>query len=492
MFAQNDFLTKTGADRLYYPAFFAALLLVVAGIAKGIASNWLMTMIGLIGLPIGGFYLYSVFRAPRVGMWSVLIYCFVWSLVARYLIAFARVDLPFGLGVDALLALTLVAMLFSGGTKANYQILQNKFVILTFLWFFFVFLQLFNPQVTSRVAWFFAMRCYALYLVLAVVLTYMLLNQKSDLDKFFLLFIGFSIFGALYGAYQLNVGLNYADSIFIQPKLDRHMLFGKLRVFSFYENAGQAGVSQGHAGLIATILFIHEKRKNYKIFYGIGMLACYYGMAISGTRGALAVPATGIAVYLFWCRRPSVTILGSLVVALVLFVLAFTTIGQSNYTINRMRTAFNPDDPSFQYRLEARAHYEEYMNKHAFGWGIGTAGYWGNRFNGDDNVMTGTDGGYVQIQAEVGIVGLYFYWFYYLFVLGMTFWMLFKLKDMELYPKVLALCCGIIGLLVANYGNSVIYQLPSNLIISMSLAYVWIARKWAQGETFPVFKSQFF
>mgnify|MGYP000041210016 CR=1 FL=1 len=53
----------------------------------------------------------------------------------------------------------------------------------------------------------------------------------------FVLFIGFSIFGGLYGAYQLNIGLNYADSIFIQPKLDRHMLFGKLRVFSFYENA---------------------------------------------------------------------------------------------------------------------------------------------------------------------------------------------------------------------------------------------------------------
>ena len=36
-----------------------------------------------------------------------------------------------------------------------------------------------------------------------------------------------------------------------------YMLFGKLRVFSIYENAGQAGVSQGHAGVIANILFLH-------------------------------------------------------------------------------------------------------------------------------------------------------------------------------------------------------------------------------------------
>ena len=131
------------------------------------------------------------------------------------------------------------------------------------------------------------------------------------------------------------------------------------------------------------------------------------------------------------------------------------------------------------------------MNKHAFGWGIGTAGYWGNRFNGENNYMTGTDGGYVQLQAEVGKVGLYFYWFYYAYVLGMTFWMLLKLKDSELYPKVLALCCGIIGLLGANYGNSVIYQLPSNLIISMSLTYVWMARHWGKGKEFPVFISFF-
>lgn len=483
--------TRTGADTLYTPIISIGVLLVTLMITQGILSNWKLVFVALIVLPTGLFYLYKIFQNPRIGMWSVLIYCFVWSLIARYLFAYTRISLPFGLGVDGLLFLTLVAMIFSGGARAQYRILQNSLVILTFLWFFFVFLQLFNPQATSRVAWFYAMRCYGLYIFLSVLLTYMLLNQKADLDRFFLLFIGFSIFGGVYGAYQLNIGLNYADSIFIQPKLDRHMLFGKLRVFSFYENAGQAGVSLAHAGVIANILCIHEKRRNYKIFYGIGMIASYYGMAISGTRGALVVPFIGMGAYLVWCRKPLVTISGITAGAAVLFILVFTTIGQSNYTINRMRTAFDPNDPSFQYRLEARAHYQEYMDEHAFGWGIGTAGYWGNRFNGEDNVMTGTDGGYVQLQAEVGIVGLYFYWAYYLFILGMTFLMLFKLRDMELYPKVLALCCGILGLLAANYGNSVIYQLPSNLTISMSLAYIWIARKWAKGETLPKFESRF-
>ncbi|CAA6816528.1 MAG: O-antigen ligase domain-containing protein [uncultured Aureispira sp.] len=488
---RNLIHTRTGADTVYTPIIFIGLLLGIFILAQGILSDWRLLFIALFGLPISLFYLYKVFQNPRLGMWSVLTYCFFWSLMSRYLFAYTRLKLPFGLGVDGLLFLTLIAMIFSGGAKAKYGILQNKLILLTSLWYFFVFLQLFNPEATSRVAWFYAMRSYGLYLLLSIILTYMLLNQKADLERFFLLFVGFSIFGAFYGAYQLNIGLNFADNIFIQPKLDRHMLFGKLRVFSFYENAGQSGVAQAHAGVIANILFIHEKRRYYKIFYGIGMLACYYGMAISGTRGALVVPFIGMGTYLVWCRKPLVTISGVTVGAAILFILLFTTLGQSNYTVNRMRTAFDTNDPSYQYRLEARAHYQEYMDEHAFGWGIGTAGYWGNRFNGEDNVMKGTDGGYVQLQAEVGIMGLYFYWAYYLFLLGSTFFMLLKLKDSELYPKVLALCCGILGLLAANYGNSVIYQLPSNLTISMSLAYIWIARKWAKGEALPKFQSNF-
>jgi hypothetical protein len=488
---RNLIHTKTGADVIFTPLIFIGLILGLFLITKGFLWNWQVVLIALVGFPSGLFYFYRLLKNPKIGMWSVLIYCFIWSLISRYLFAYTRIRLPFGLGVDLLLFLTMAAMIFSGGARAKYGILQNKLVLLTFLWFFFVFLQLFNPQATSQIAWFYAMRCYGLYIFLSIVLTYMLLNQKADLDQFLLIFIGFSIFGGLYGAYQLNVGLSFVDNIFIQPKLDQHMLFGKLRVFSLYDNAGQAGTSQAHAGVIANIMCIHEKRRKHKIFYGIGMLVSYYGMAISGTRGSLVIPFIGMGVYLVWCRKPLVTISGMAIGSVLLFILMFTTLGQSNYTVNRMRTAFNPDNPSFKYRLAARAHYQEYMEKHPFGWGIGTAGYWGNRFNGDNNVMTGTDGGYVQLQAEVGTVGLYFYWLYYAIILGMTFLMLFNLQDMVLYPKVLALCCGIMGLLAANYGNSVIYQLPSNLIINMSLAYIWIARKWAKGETFPKFEPRF-
>ncbi len=491
MFSKNPISRKSGADIIYSPILFLVLIALIYSISYRVSSNWMMLVAQFIATNIAGIYLWNVFKNPRIAAWSVLIYCFIWSMIARYVYAYLWIKQPFGLGVDLLMALTLGAMIFSGGRQVNYGVLKNRLVLISFCWFFFVFLQLFNPFAVSSEAWVYAMRCYALYLFLAIVIVYLLLNKRSDLDIFIYIFILFSTLGGIYSWTQLNLGLNYADSIFIQPKLDRHMLWGKLRVFSIYENAGQAGVTLAHAAIIANILFIHEKVKKIKLFYFIGAIVCYYGMAVSGTRGALVIPILAIPVYLLFSRMPSVTIIGALIGCAALFILLFTTIGQSNYTINRMRTAFDKNDASYQYRMDARAHYAEYMNKHTFGWGVGSAGYWGNRFNGEDNVMKGTDGGYVQLQAEVGFGGLIIYWAYYAFVLSLTFWLLIKMKTSDLYYKVLALSCGVVGLLAANYGNSVIYQLPSNLIVSISLAYMWLARTWSKGEKFPEFKSHF-
>jgi hypothetical protein len=489
--SKNPIFQKSGSDIIYYPILLIVLAFICYNLAYRITYNWPMVVVQVVGLNIATAYMWRAFKNPKLLAWTVVFYSFMWSMIARYTFAYLWIKQPFGLGVDFLMALTLGAIIFSGGRKTPYHLLKNRLVILSFTWFFFVFLQYFNPFAASREAWIYAMRCYALYLFLSIIIVYLLLNTKRDLQIFLIIFISVSIFGGLYGWYQLNIGLNFADSVFIQPKLDRHMLWGKLRVFSIYENAGQAGVSLGHAGLISTILMVHDKRMKYRVFYFLGMTICFYGMAISGTRGALIVPILGLGVYLLFCRMLWVTVSGCVVGAILLFILVFTTIGQSNYTINRMRTAFDKNDPSYQYRLEARRHYQDYMDKHLFGWGIGSAGYWGNRFLGEENYMKGTDGGYVQLHAEIGRAGLIFYWFYYSFVLGLTFWMLLKSKTSLLYYKILALSCGVIGLLAANYGNSVIYQMPSNLLVSISLAYMWLARTWMKGQEFPKFQSNF-
>lgn len=53
------------------------------------------------------------------------------------------------------------------------------------------------------------------------------------------------------------------------------------------------------------------------------------------------------------------------------FILKFTTIGNSNSAIRRMRTAFNIEDASFQVRIENQKTLKAYMKEAPFGIGIG-------------------------------------------------------------------------------------------------------------------------
>jgi O-antigen ligase len=196
-------------------------------------------------------------------------------------------------------------------------------------------------------------------------------------------------------------------------------------------------------------------------------------MALSGTRGALAVPLIGLTTFILLSRRPRIIIIGFSLLATILYLLIFTTIGQSNYTINRMRSAFNSEDASFQYRLKARESYADYLNEKPFGWGLGSAGYWGQRFSGDENTMGGTDGGYVMIHAETGIIGLVLYSSFLFFIMSYALVKLVKMKNSPNRIYLLSLWCSLLGLIIANYGNSVIFQLPESIFVPISFALMW-------------------
>ena len=92
-----------------------------------------------------------------------------------------------------------------------------------------------------------------------------------------------------------------------------HMLFGQLRVFSFFTDAGQFGGAQGHAGVVFSILALNPKRSiRSRIFYAMVGALGIYGMMISGTRGSLAVPIFGFALYLILSKNVKIIVLGAI------------------------------------------------------------------------------------------------------------------------------------------------------------------------------------
>jgi len=162
-----------------------------------------------------------------------------------------------------------------------------------------------------------------------------------------------SIIGTLKGMMQIFFGVDSFEQAWLDAgNASTHIIFGKLRVFSFYSDAGQFGAAQGHAGVVFLILALSEKRsKKLKTLYFIASILGFYGLMISGTRGAMAVPVMGFAIYLILKKNMKVMLIGVVLGLSVIVFFKFTTIAQENCTIRRMRTAFNPtEDASYLVR----------------------------------------------------------------------------------------------------------------------------------------------
>ena len=183
-----------------------------------------------------------------------------------------------------------------------------------------------------------------------------------------------------------------------------------------------------------------------KIFFGVTAALTFWGMMISGTRGAIFVPIAGFFIYFVSTKNIKILLLGMLVGAGAFVVLKFTKIGQGNYQIARMRTALDPNDASFQVRLDNQKKLKSYLSHRPIGGGVGSAGYWGLRFSpGTFLAETPTDSWYVQIWAENGMVGLTIYICMILYLLMKGFWIIWHLQDEVVKQYAMALFAGFLG-----------------------------------------------
>ena len=321
-------------------------------------------------------------------------------------------------------------------------------------------------------------------MLLMIPLIFILFDKRKDLNVFLYIWAFFSILGTLKGIMQMTIGVD----LFEQRWLDNggavtHILFGKLRVFSFYSDAGQFGASQGHTGVVFGILAMNKKDNlKVRIFYAITALMGLYGMMISGTRGAIAVPVMGAVLYIILRKNIKVMVLGLLAGIAVFVFFKYTSIGNSNYNIRRMRTAFDPNDASLLVRLENQRKLKDYMSTRPFGGGIGSAGNWGQRFSSTTFLAnTPTDSWYVSIWAEQGIVGLILHLFILLYIVfKSSYIIMFKIRDDWVRAQMSALAAGLFGIMAASYGNGVLGQIPTGLLIYSTMAYLFLSKKLDQ------------
>ncbi|MFA9388885.1 MAG: O-antigen ligase family protein [Prolixibacteraceae bacterium] len=475
---ENGFNKVSGSELLKKPIFILALLLLMVALAYLVGKGGMVAGLGILMFPFLISYVFLIFMVPRAGMIGIYILNFVVLGLLRYV-----KGLPLGLSIDAHFLLIYLSLFFiSFFRKIPWENAKNDIVLLAVIWYGYTLFQLVNPEAASRAAWFYAMRGVSLYMLFTLPLIFILFNSRRDLDLLFKIWAILSIMATLKGIQQKVFGPDPWE----QAWLDgggalTHILFGKLRVFSFYSDAGQFGGAQGHAGVVFLILAMNKKKTDaLRILYVIAGLFGVYGMMISGTRGAIAVPIMGFALYVMLRKNFKVIVLGAAMGLAVFVFFKYTTIGSGNYTINRMRTAFDPNDASLQVRLENQRKLKSYMAARPFGGGIGSSGNWGQRFTPNTFLAnTPTDSWYVAIWAEQGVVGLMLHLFILFYVvIKSSYIIMFKIRDDWIRAQMSALVCGMFGIMVASYGNGILGQMPTGILIYSSMGFLFLAKQF--------------
>lgn len=458
-------------------------LIILLGISLGclIVKGQMIAIIGLIAFVLGIFYAIYSFRIPTIPLKTVLIFSFFVIGITRY------IDGPFGLAIDFLLVFCWIVSILTGWRTLQWENTHSFVIYFSVIWFAFICLELLNPLSIGLEPWFYAMRGISLYMFLMIPLVFLLMNKQEDMMWMIKVWLAISIFAALKGFMQKYGDCDPFEKRWLaQGGAITHVLFGQLRAFSFYSDAGQFGAAMGHASISSFVLFTGPYAKKKKIIFFILFIFFFWGYLISGTRGAIAVPAAGMAMYLLLSKNFKVLIWGTIFVGSFYYFMAFTQIGQGTYEIRRLRTAFTEgsEDASMMVRTENKRKLSVYLADKPFGGGIASAGDWGKRFRPDSILANiATDSFYVRIWAETGIVGLALILIFFFYFILKGAWIIWFMKDPILRNKLLALYCGVIGIMAASYGNSVFSQFPTNVLCYTSMCFILMSEKqWTKNE----------
>ncbi len=384
--------------------------------------------------------------------------------------------------VDVLILFTVLSLVLNiAFTKAGYPMPQfNKsylakgVIVASLVWALYCCLQILNP--TAMVSQWFLSRGLSLYLFLYVLLTYLIFNDFKKLEIFLFILSILTLVGVAKTAMQQFIGFDSTEIRLLNEGLGKtHLLMSGTRYFSIYASAGILGPIMAHALVVYIIAAIYTKSTIKRIYFIFVSVCALYAMLVSGTRGALVIPAAGFILFSVLSKQARLMIPTLVISALIYVFLAMTTIGQGVYAIRRARTIFDPNEASLLVRLENQKKFAVYLANKPFGEGLGLSGVDVRGVPPRFTTSIPTDSWYVKVWVETGIVGLVLHLsvLIYIFLHG-CYVIFFKLKDQYLKGILTGLHCGTFGILIASYGNEILGQFPVAIIIYMSMALVFM------------------
>lgn len=328
-------------------------------------------------------------------------------------------------------------------------------------------------------AWYSGARMMAFQLLYIFLVFSIYISSPETLTKYLKIWAILTLFSAIWTWKQQNLGLTPAESSFLNGRgANTHLIQGGtlIRYWSTFSDAANYGCNAAGAALAFLIFGITSKIKKDKLFYLLISAFTIKSMFASGTRTAIFCMFGGFAVYMVLSKSFKIAISASIIGGLTLFILAFTTIGQGNQQIRRMRSAFNKDDASGNVRAINQETMKKYMKDAPWGIGLGR-GYDNVPANNKFNRMAtiAPDSEYVFIWLRTGRVGITTFIITMLMMLGgACYIVLFKLKSPSLIGIGGGLCSAFVAIQLGGYANQVLMQFPNCLIFYGGLAIVYI------------------
>jgi len=452
--------------------------ILIIGIVLAILTGWLTAIMSfavpaiLLALAFLISFVLIIFNKPRLGIITFIVYCFLMWFLYREV-----GGIPYSYAVEGLIFLTWLAVVFHNSAKFDWSFMKSEITFIGLAWCLITVLEIVNPTTLGNVGSWIADARYPFLWILIVPLSMALFNKNKDLNIFLILIIILSLVAAFNGVRQVQVGLTAGEKAFIVSS-PTHVIFGKLRVFSFYSDAGQFGASMAQMCVIAVVLVLGPFSLWKRVACAIAAVIFLYAMSISGTRGAMFCLFGGILVVLVASKNIKMVVFAAML-ALVGFVfLKYTFIGHNIAEVRRMRSALNPNDPSLNLRFYNQKRLGAYLKHYPFGGGVGSIGY-ASRGAAKKAPFANIepDSYWVKIWANYGIVGLTIWFSMMMYIIGKCSGIIWNIKNQRLKFKLTALTAGAAGIFLCSYGNEVMNNVPSSIVLYISWAFIFLGPK---------------
>ena len=348
---------------------------------------------------------------------------------------------------------------------------QNVMFGLFLAWGAYCLFEISNPN-HVQAAWNMAITQYFFYPVVCAFLVPLAIRNYKGIESLLFIWSIFILIASFKGYWQKNHGFNQQELYFLYVLGGHrtHFIWSGIRYFSLFSDAANYGVHSAMAITTFGIATFFIRRKWMKIYFAFITLCALYSMGISGTRAAVAVPFGGILLYILISKSWKSFTISAIALLAIFSFFYFTTIGDGNQYIRKMRSAFHPTkDASYQVRVENRKKMKELMDSRPMGYGLGLS-FKGARFHPKEIMPYPPDSWLVGVWIETGIIGLVLY----LLVHGVLFawcsWLLiFKIMNKRLRGLLAAWLCMNAGFFVSAYANDVM-QYPNNIIVYTGFA----------------------